>query len=247
MKKINLLSGFVFLILLLSCNGKTGNKSAGENETEKSEIENTCDFSEIEGEIPNMETGMFGDDDVVKFYPVKRKGKLYTGVCIEKDQNDSILKKAEIRNGYLIHNLIRKKFNNKYIVIEDMNYDNLKPKDGKYYPMIGEYQLNGKPYNYTGTYGEYKNGQLYNFWNIGISLSPSNYVIHAVYDNKNGKEFHFDAENMPKYFEGATIGGRNELTFTNDDISFDEMLELIKSIREGKDFPGFMIWEPNNK
>jgi hypothetical protein len=59
-----------------------------------------------------------------------KDGKPFTGICVEKDQNDSILKQFEFKNGWTVRKLIREKMGSKYATLLDMAYDNLKPVSG---------------------------------------------------------------------------------------------------------------------
>lgn len=114
-------------LLLTSCT----NKKANEQTELLTESLSDCNCNELNLTSENAISTTFNDgsfDEVWK--DVSREGKLFSGVCIEKDQNDSIIKSIEFKNGWTVRKIQREKVGTNYITLEDMTYDNLKQNNG---------------------------------------------------------------------------------------------------------------------
>ena len=115
MKKLNYLALLVLGIVLISCGGKNSESKEGK---EGKEVEvkiatiTDCLITELNG------------IDAKKNITKKGTKDLYTGLAVEKDQNDSIIRKVEIKNGWLIKDANLKKIQNKYIITKEFNYEN---------------------------------------------------------------------------------------------------------------------------
>ena len=139
---------------------------------------------------------------------IKRKDEKdnFTGIGVEKDQNDSILNRAEIKNGWLVRYTHRIKAKDRYITIYDLTYDGGKIKDGfvnKYNNKIGM-----SPYSCVEEQLIYKNGNQ-EITNT-IKLFIQNVWLNVEYD------------------EGGTIIGGEKVTGLT--IIYPNTLKLNKSL-----------------
>ena len=143
MKIIKILSAVTFSVLLFSCGGKGADKE--EKSTDK-KIENIiadCNCSELteaDGELKG----------------VTKKGskELYTGVCITKDQYDTITNKNTFKNGWLVKEIVKEKIGNEYIITKDIDYENGEPETYKY---VKTEENNSAKLAFVKNYKEYKN------------------------------------------------------------------------------------------
>lgn len=165
MKKTYLLFAIITL-MMISCKNDE-KKNTIENNTEKIKVEakeevvliNDCDCNELENLRNGKKINKSGTKD------------LFTGKCFEKDQNDSILKMVDIKNGWMIHKVERKKVcKNKYLTFGDLTYDNGEIMDG--------YTLNyaeDKGIGYVNSYFFRKNGKEVKnkSWKFSLKFSTS--------------------------------------------------------------------------
>ena len=172
MKKKNYLfmTTLVMSVLLISCGGKNEKKDGGATEITSSD-------SDVPLDQLNINAGFEFND--YTFKDIKRNDEKvnFTGVGVEKDQNDSILNRVEVKNGWLLRYTHRIKVTDKYITISDLTFDNSKVKEGFKYTI-------SKVYPYSSTNGweilssltKYKNGVEKDEWNISIGAHGSAYV-----------------------------------------------------------------------
>lgn len=229
-KQIGLL--VILSVLTISCGGKN----------EKKEVVKT-EVSEI------VDCGC-GDIDEGKL-----NEKIFTGTCADKDQNDSIIKRQEFKNGYLIHQIERKKILNKYVTFLDMTYDNSEEKDG-FSLEIGDYKEDNKEESnyYTRGFSEYKNGKLFNDWEIYINFNIDNggtgddfFQIDAKLEVLNGEKFQINGENNPSCFKDARTGDENTFWFNKDYFTFEIEKQALDCLSKSNDLKGFKIWKPSDK
>lgn len=112
MKKFNYFALFTLGIVLISCGGKNSDSKEGKEVEVKVATITDCLITELDGIIEGKNIAKKGTKD------------LYTGLAVEKDQNDSIIRKVEIKNGWLIKDVNLKKIQNKYIITKEFNYEN---------------------------------------------------------------------------------------------------------------------------
>lgn len=108
MTKLNLLLGSSLCLIMISCGGKN-EKSIASNRQINEDIENKTeyDFTTLE------------DSSSVKGVKEKNHKELFTGVCIEKDQFDSIIKRNEYKNGWLISSVEKERVKDKLYIIKN--------------------------------------------------------------------------------------------------------------------------------
>ncbi|MFZ4679028.1 MAG: hypothetical protein ACOYLP_02560 [Flavobacterium sp.] len=172
MKKKNyLFMTIVMCVLLISCGGKTEKKDGS-----------TAEITTSESDVPLNELNIRADFEYDSYTTqnIKRNDEKenFTGLGVEKDQNDSILNIAEVKNGWLIRYTHRIKADNRYITISDFTFDNGEIKDGfkkeindKYDPKIC----------YVQSVKSYKNGK--NQEDLAIKIrTEEKIVINGRYD-----------------------------------------------------------------
>jgi hypothetical protein len=158
MKKINVLLIVMFSVVLVSCGGKSSDKKEVIEDAKVVATDCGCE------ELILTETDKDGNiSEKLKGITKKGSKELFTGSCAEKDQNDSIVRKIDVKKGWLTKELSKEKNGNEYITIKDMSYENAEMKDGWFtkYTEKDE-QNNPNLRKFIGEYGEYKNGQKIN-------------------------------------------------------------------------------------
>ena len=159
MKKTNyLFMTLVMSVLLISCGGKNEKKEGS-----------TAEITTSESDVPLNELNIRADFEYDSYTAqnIKRNDEKenFTGVGIEKDQNDSILNRAEVKNGWLIRYTHRIKADNRYITISDFTFDNGEIKDGFKKDIDDEYD---PKICYVQSVKSYKNGKVNEDYNIKI-------------------------------------------------------------------------------
>ena len=117
MKKLNYVLLLVIGVILLSCGGKNSERKSNEPDAKEASVRD-CLITELDG----LDSGK----NIVK----KGSKDLFTGIAIEKDQSDSIIRKVDIKKGWLIQEIKKQKVNEKYVVITDKKYENAKEISG---------------------------------------------------------------------------------------------------------------------
>lgn len=181
---------FVICITLFiaSCNNK---KEDGKPE-QLTENSSDCNCSELNLADAKIKSSTLDDgssDEVWK--DVLKDGNPYSGVCIEKDQNDSIVKSIEFKNGWTVHKIVREKVRASYITLSDMIYDNLNERNG--FRILIESDENLK---YVRQLDVIKNGNLdtessYKIWIKDNDVIPINkrwddFTEMFIWDKANG-------------------------------------------------------------
>jgi hypothetical protein len=164
MKK-NVLLLLSLCVLTISCGGK--NEKKEEAKTESVEVAD-CGCGDL--------------------YQGKLMGKLFTGTCADKDQNDTIILTKKYKNGYIIYEKEKEKINGKYIVTLDMNYDDNKEYNG--------YRIRMEDGSIK-SYCEMKDGKFFNYYTAYISGGYDDYkgFITVMWQNKNGIDVGGDSMN----------------------------------------------------
>ena len=117
MKRINLILSVTISVVMISCGGKSNKEKVEETDTKEVKVTD-CICSEISGLDTGKGITKIGSKD------------LYTGSCLEKDQNDSIVRKVEIKNGWLIREILREKIQKDYVTTKDFQLENGKIMNG---------------------------------------------------------------------------------------------------------------------
>jgi hypothetical protein len=178
MKKTNyLFMTLVMSILLISCGGKNEKKD-GESENIVNK-DSDCSLAELN---LNMYINDYTDSND-EFYSIKNIKKNndkenFTGIAIETDQNDSILNRAEVKNGWLIRYTHRKKVDSRYITMSDYTLDNGLVVEG--YKKVIEKQFDPK-IEYISKLHKYKNGKDSYDWQIGIRTNEK-LIVNGKYN-----------------------------------------------------------------
>jgi hypothetical protein len=115
------------LITMACSNKKEHNNDTSNDITELQET--SCNCSELS--IPLED---YPDDEALgdRFKNVLKDGKPYSGICLTKDQNDSIVRRIDFKNGWTVKRITREKLGNSYLTLSDISYDGLVPKVGYY-------------------------------------------------------------------------------------------------------------------
>lgn len=177
--------------LLISCGGKNEKKDGS---TEIATSESDCSIDQLNFSANIIDIIDEDDEFITKDIKKNDEKDLFTGVGVEKDQNDSIITKIEVKNGWLMRYIHRIKKDNKYITILDYTFDNGRIQDG--FKMFTNNQLNGTRttstgagltgvsvpgYDFINQLIRYKNGKSKPEWEV--SLFPNHKAnLNPVYD-----------------------------------------------------------------
>jgi hypothetical protein len=230
MKKINVLLIAVLSSIFFSCGNKEGKSDTNEDVALK-ELAKACSCNELV--LTEKEKDEDGNISLLGKNITKKGSKeLFTGICVEKDQNDSIVKKLDVKNGWLIKEISKVKIANKYITTIDMTYDNAEPNDG--YNLI--YDNSPKVY-YTTNCEEFKNGILYNKWSLSIMDDDDNLFFESELINGENPE----NEGKPKWmtdFDDMISPYGWMLRYPN---SVEKCFQALKTIKT--ETPHFDYWK----
>jgi hypothetical protein len=240
MKKINLMLIMISGVLLISC-GKNTQKESKEK-AEEIVINTDCQCVDL-----NIVTIDADGNKHNNFKDIQKKGsrELYTGTCVEKDQHDSIIRKIEIKNGWIVRQVWKERVNNGYITTGDYFYENTQITDGfEVTVMKGN---NG--FVYVSSMKEKKNGEFFNEWEINLTKEP--YSVSTVYKYKNGKYISEDEQVAPKSMPDSELGESSSINggrilfsmneFSMKDISPEQFFRTIEDLK--KEFPHFNYWK----
>lgn len=223
MRKLSYLTFLVLSVVFISCGGKNSESKEGK-EAEVKEA-STTDFliSEL--------SGIEAKKNIVK----KGSKDLYTGIAVEKDQNDSIIRKVEIKNGWLIKEVKRKKIYDKYITASEFNYEN-----GE---VINKYELE---------FGEFvdEKGNEFKFVSDCMPTNyeyDDNYYRVSPHYNKYSKAYQFDYVdnkeetplNFTKNFRENFSSGKGHWIIT--DTSPEKIYQILDEMK--KELPHFDYWK----
>lgn len=227
--KNNILTVILLSLFISSC-GKSKNDKAEETSEQKeiAEVIKDCNCSELKNLNKMREISKTDSKD------------LFTGVCTEKDQFDSITRKIEVKNGWLIKELQKEKIANNYVTLKDVTYENEEYSNGF---IIQLYEYSGTvstPHIYVKNYKEYKNGKIFNEWKIEYDDA---YFVAASWFIKSGVESK-KGENQPECMKGSETGQFAEDTrWLFRDISPKKYKEIGECLK--KEFPEFNDWKTN--
>ena len=233
MKKINLLLSVMIVVTMVSCGGKSHNKDESEETSgaDKKEVKIAdCNCSEVLTET-NSNSGF------------KRKGSkdLYTGSCVEKDQYDSIIQKADFKNGWMVKFIKKIKINNEYVQTEYTEYENGE-EINSWSIKFNENDYDSPNYKYITEYKESKNNKLINNWKIGLSeYEITGICIEGAIIYKDGKsldDFPSHEKARPKSFPNPEYSMN---FWRQNDISPDERDEILANLK--KELPHFNYWK----
>jgi hypothetical protein len=164
-----LISPIIGAALLMSCGG--GNQEA-EKKAEPEKPKCTCsEMIEIQGKW-------------------KAKGELYTGLCEDLDETNTVVNKGEFVNGIKIFNWTAKKFGGKYVTIDSVYIGNGKYQEGFF---MGTYTQSGCVY--VNEYATYSGG---NRSSNSISIYSDRMVFYDK--DKNQTILNDDTSQDPKTF-----------------------------------------------
>jgi hypothetical protein len=219
MKKSNYLLALLLSVVLISCKEKDASD---------------CDCSELNGlESIAGRGGLSG---------ITKNGEVFTGICAKKDQNDSIIEKSFIKNGWLIQQILRLKGNNKYYTGTDIKYENGNRKDGFKISMTDNDNI-----KYTTWADLYKNGVV-SGWNFELYKHDDGYHIIVSFPHVDSKDIE---KFRPKCMSIASIqkktyNANNEVAvydgFSSDyNLSEQKCLEILDGLK--KELPHFDYWK----
>ncbi|MET3028485.1 hypothetical protein ABXT06_17525 [Flavobacterium sp. UW10123] len=235
MKTIKILSAVMFSILLFSCGGKGNDK---EEKSVNKKIENVvedCNCSELSDE-DEWDIGSLENPYIIKGVTKKDSKEIFTGVCIIKDQHDTIIRKNTYKNGWLVNAIVKEKTGNEYTIIKDINYENGQPNTYKY---VKTEKNNIANFIFIKNYKQYKNKKGVIDYDITI-FSNETFSLAATMHYLDGNEFshkkpYSQPTSMPNSFK--TIDGGWRL----DKLSQEELYEILDGLK--KEFPHFNYWK----
>lgn len=225
MKKQLVLASLIMLgIFTISCGGKNG-ETKSESEAKTEEVAD-CPCNSLMDESGSL------------------KNKNFTGICADKDQNDTIILKREYKNGYLISEMTKQKVNGKYYITKEMTYDNGKELNG----------FNISTNTYGGClciskYDEYDNGKVIKSYKTDIygkSISAAWHIKDGVVLDEYSDE-NINEESRPKSMPdaepdfGYRLGSANIWRLEDlDPSTFDKVIKDLE-----KEFPHFFYSDNN--
>jgi hypothetical protein len=220
MKKINVLLIAVLSSIFFSCGNKEGKNDTNEAVALK-EVAKDCGCNEL------VLT------DLSKNITKKGSKELFTGNCVEIDQNDSIVKKLNIKNGWLTKKVVKEKVGNIYVTMEDMNYENEVPSNGwsREFPNFTYNEDEKFIYEYV----EYRNGKAFNHWTVNIKVDPITISVDILVKDGNRYGNRAQPKSMPDSEYSYNWG------WTLRDISPKRKNEIINGLKG--ELPKFATWK----
>jgi hypothetical protein len=251
MKKNNLILIMISGILI-SCANRNDKNESKEKDKEVPEtqiVTNTdCQCSEL-----NLENNLLNGIPR-KLKDIRKKGsnELYTGTCIEKDQYDSIIRKVDIKNGWVNREILRKKLDKSksYITMSDFTFENALKNSGW---SINVSQLSEKDEsiscNYVSKYEEMKSGKIINNWAIDLKNFDFDYnvndVVYGIYSIKfdpSRKDGLDDKNWKPKSMSNAESDRPNDGgPWIIKNVSLTQYTETLQGLK--KEIPHFNYWK----
>lgn len=232
---------YTFAILitlaLTSCNNKTENTS----------LENVSDDDCLCSQL-NMTTTNEDGTEVENWKDILKDGKAYSGNCIEKDQNDTIIRKLEFKNGWVVREIKKENvLDNTYTITNDMHYKKLQKDKG--FNIGLSLLLAGDKFRYISDYQEYRNGNLYDKWSIGASdnrISISRFAMNGKILNYWAEQDSIAGQNTrskPKCLADAELfnGSENEMEWTKNNISDDNFYKTLDCLKD--ELKPFNYWK----
>lgn len=235
MKKINVLLIVVFSVILVSCGGKNKETLEDSKVVVKAAVPE-CGCEELDL-LEKLDTTRVGKKNVFNYYyPVVNTmtKKKFTGICVEKDQNDSILRRVELKNGGVIKEIVRIKINKNYITLKNMNYEDSECLNG--WEIFIEDQGADR---YVSSYHEIKNGEFVNRWNVGLDDYDGDGIqnLHTNWEIKDGN---LKDKPQPKCMPEAQYTEYNNW-WSIEGISPQRLTEVFNCLR--KELPQFNYWK----
>lgn len=237
MKKINVLLIIALSVIVFSCGKKEENKDAAKAAPEKEVIKDCgCNELTLIDEDSGIDTHEYGNF-FGNFKNITKKGskELFTGTCTEKDQNDSIIKKVDVKNGWLVKEVLKEKIGKIYVTTMDLNFENEKPSNGwvRYFTYDEESQRE----KYFKKCIEYKNGKIFNEWSV-LCDTRDNLLIGVNINVKDGKEAQpYDDIMQPKCMPDSEFN----VNWSLYDISPERYNEIINCLKG--ELPHFDYWK----
>ncbi len=225
MKKLNYLSILVLSIVFISCGGKTTEKKEGTEAEVKEATTTDCLISELDGIEAKKNIAKKGTKD------------LYTGLAVEKDQNDSIIRKVEIKNGWLIKDINLKKINDKYASVSEFNYENAAITN-KFELEISDFSSDDKinKFSYVRTYSPTNYEYDDTYYSVGATYwSDNNYQVDFIGSATASPNFLKDFEKN----DGLRANGTQAWIINK--ISSEKMYQILDEMK--KELPHFDYWK----
>ena len=200
----------------------------------------SCGGKNAEKEDAKTEANEVVDCGCDELYQGKLNGKLFTGTCADKDQNDTITLKMGFKNGYKISEITKQKVHGKYIVTKDLTYDDGKDNNGFWLSLKED---NG--YTYTDYYNEYKDGKSINNYECYLDSGGDDLRIRAHWGTKDGQYFdwHVD-ETLPEATRPKCMPDAESISWNADMLGW-QLEKLDKPVFDKvvsdlqKEFPEF--------
>jgi hypothetical protein len=230
-KQIGLL--VILSVLTISCGGKNEKKDGVSEESESPQVEN-CGCDEL---------------SALPYYKgITKEGEkgLYSGTCTDKDQNDTIMRKAVIKNGFLITDKEKIKVGGTIIAISDISCDNGNENNGwkMDFPEDGWY---------TKGYSEYKNGKLLNSYEVKAYKSGDDEptgLLCVLWKVKNGANLEYTytddeteeflLKSKPKCMPDSKAAGyySNNKGWVMEELNNEDLFKIMAELK--KELPRFI-------
>lgn len=174
--------------------------------------------------------------------------KLFSGICTEKDMNDSIIKLLEIKNGFIASEVQRKKVYDKFITTVDLKYSydtGMREITDGYALSIYE-GYDNKNFSYVAECNIYKDKVKLEEYKISYSPGSSNSPadVKSQWELKNGKYGAKQGLHLPKCMGDAEFYpryGSLEPDYHMDDMSPEDGIILLDCLK--KELPMFNYWK----
>jgi hypothetical protein len=235
MKITKILSAVMFSVLLFSCGGKSTDKKEKSTDKKMEDVIADCNCSELTDE-DEWDIGSLEDPYIIKGVTKKGSKELYTGICVIKDQHDTIIRKNTYKNGWLVSAIVKEKTGNEYTITKDIDYENGEPDNYKY---IKTEENNSAKLTFVKNYKEYKNKKAIIDYNITI-FSGEKFSLAVSTHYRDGNEFsHKNASPQPACMQNSdvTIDGGWRL----DGLSQERLYKILDDLK--KEFPHFNYWK----
>jgi hypothetical protein len=234
MKIIKILSAVMFSVLLFSCGGKGTDKEEKSPDKKMKNVVVDCNCSELTE----------ADADL-KGVAKKGSKELYSGVCVTRDQHDTITNKNTYKNGWLVNEIVKEKIGNEYIITKDIDYENGNIESCKLLETKGN---NSQNFNFVTQYKEKQNKKWIIGYEINIerqySESASDYIdkynLIVMTYYMDGKKFSYEnTSQQPTSMPNSDVTGGGGWRL--DGLSENRLSEILDGLK--KEFPHFNYWK----
>lgn len=224
----------MFSVLLFSCGGKGTDKEEKSTDKKMKNVVVDCNCSELNE----------ADADL-KGVAKKGSKELYSGVCVTRDQYDTITNKNTYKNGWLVNEIVKEKIGNEYIITKDIDYENGNIESCK---LLETENNNSQNFKFVTQYKEKQNKK----WIIGYEINIERQYSESVSDYidkynlivmtyyMDGKKFSYEnTSQQPTCMPNSDVTGGGGWRL--DGLSENRLYEILDGLK--KEFPHFNYWK----